>query len=385
MLSVSVIANLQSLRGVAAAMVVLHHMRDGFAPVLPGLMNIHVGAAGVDLFFVLSGVVITVSAPDARGSRTAFLLSRLLRVVPMYWLALFVLGILLLAGFRPLGIGAADATLANMIRSMGLIPFARADGTVMPLLGVGWTLWFEMIFYLMFAALIGLPGRTRTVAVPASLIALVAIGHLVRPDAVVGMIVTHPLVLEFAAGVVLGAMWKRSGGAGRYDLMAGIILILAGVAGLAASVHVDGFSHLYAGRVLAFGAPAVLCVSGALLLERGGWRTQARGYMLLGAVSYVLYLSHLFVLQVWVVVLASVWPEGAPLVVLVPSGVLVFVLCHLIAVALHLRIEAPLLARGRRVISVVMGKDVRGSGRLPSEPAPRAGTGRRVRWRAGAG
>ncbi|HEX8215177.1 MAG TPA: acyltransferase family protein, partial [Allosphingosinicella sp.] len=77
------LTNLQAVRAVAAIGVVVFHFGLMPATQLP----FGVGAAGVDLFFVLSGFIIAHSS--ARGGRH-FLAHRMIRVVPAYWIATLI-------------------------------------------------------------------------------------------------------------------------------------------------------------------------------------------------------------------------------------------------------------------------------------------------------
>src|ERR1041385_4562638 len=71
------------LRFIAATGVVVHHS-EVLAP-----WNIVLGSAGVDLFFVISGVVISLSTPPEMPIRD-FLIRRFIRIFPLYWLATLV-------------------------------------------------------------------------------------------------------------------------------------------------------------------------------------------------------------------------------------------------------------------------------------------------------
>ncbi len=79
---------LQALRFVAAFAVMVHHSLTAFGP---PLTDVVVGAAGVDIFFVISGVVIGYADHDDGALR--FAAKRVIRVIPLYWLATLVYGI----------------------------------------------------------------------------------------------------------------------------------------------------------------------------------------------------------------------------------------------------------------------------------------------------
>lgn len=349
----TLIYNLQLLRAVAAAMVVAHHARDGITPAFPEAANVIIGAAGVDVFFVLSGVVITLAERQSSSSPGAFMMRRAVRVIPMYWLALATIGLLLMAGLSPIGVVASDATVSNMLRSMFLVPFERAHGAVMPLLGVGWTLNYEAFFYAIFAAMMFLPASKRLPGVLGALCLCAAIGLISRPSNVAIGYYTNPILLEFAAGVALAHLWSARKVQRRSDAALGVGMIIAAVGLLIWHASYDGFDKLMMSRVVVFGLPAVLCVWGAMLLERGGFAVRNPALVLLGAASYVLYLFHAIILQC-IDVLArtlNLPMQTAPVAIAV--AVFGFVLVHLIAIWLHLYVEKPLTAalRGTKALT----------------------------------
>src|SRR4051812_24937304 len=93
---------LDGLRGVAVLMVLMHHFIRGYWT--PGPIHAFLDTftifmwSGVDLFFVLSGFLITGILVDAKGKpryfRT-FYARRVLRIFPLYYAALFLLLVVL--------------------------------------------------------------------------------------------------------------------------------------------------------------------------------------------------------------------------------------------------------------------------------------------------
>jgi peptidoglycan/LPS O-acetylase OafA/YrhL len=83
---------IQSLRAVAALMVVLLHCTEMWAlRVQTGSSDAiwQHGAAGVDIFFVISGFIMTVSSRHLVGEPLGwlqFIKNRIVRIVPLYWL-----------------------------------------------------------------------------------------------------------------------------------------------------------------------------------------------------------------------------------------------------------------------------------------------------------
>lgn len=338
------ISNLHALRAVASLMVVLHHGRGMIEPHFSGVSTLTIGAGGVDIFFVLSGVVITLSAHAHAVPASTFLRQRIIRVVPLWWLALASVMLLLFVGLAPLGLQKADVSALNFVRSMLFLPFERTHGGVMPLLGVGWTLNYEMFFYAIFAILLLAPELRRSLMIVAVMAALVLYGLYFRPEAVMARFYTNPILLEFAVGVLLAQIWIMlpDGSDPAVRAMArrlGILLMMIGLAGFVLAARPDNYSELMSYRVILWGLPAVACVAGAMALERGGLRLASHGCAVLGAASYALYLFHPFVLQAVGKFggIASAGPLRA-----VFLFVVAVTLSQLIAIAIHFRIERPM-------------------------------------------
>lgn len=93
--------SLQALRAFAAWVVVCHHFMQIFfdfhatGPI--GQLLTDRGAVGVDIFFVISGLVIYLSTRDKTIEPRQFLLNRVLRIVPAYWFYTALMAALLLA------------------------------------------------------------------------------------------------------------------------------------------------------------------------------------------------------------------------------------------------------------------------------------------------
>lgn len=241
------------------------------------------GNAGVDLFFVISGFVMVHSSRalfGRPGGRALFVRRRLIRIVPMYWLATLVLGAWMLR-FGPVPDAGALA------RSLLFWPFGNAAsaGRVVPLLEPGWTLDYEMLFYLLFAASMAASARATTARVTAVLVMLVAAGaalDLPQPLA----FWTRPIVLEFAAGAGLALLHRRGLALPAWLRLLLLVAALALLASTPPLAEATGWITLlhHGGAALALMAAAVL---GPLSLPR------PRLWDRLGDVSYALYLWHL--------------------------------------------------------------------------------------------
>ncbi|MES2937415.1 MAG: acyltransferase [Pseudomonadota bacterium] len=265
------LTNLQVLRAVAAMMVVLYHaMETGRAYGFPvrslGFLE-GWGGHGVDLFFVISGFIMVYIQAMAARSPARFFANRVRRIVPLYWVLTLLAAAVHLALPRLVNHGAAEPGFV----AASLAFLAQPLYGAMPVLYLGWSLEFEMLFYLVFAACIALPSLNAAV--------LAACGAVAAWAFIGG----NMLPLEFALGMAAGWLYvnRRIGAAaGKPMLALGAALLLATVAFKAAALD----------RVLMYGLPSVLLVAGCAVLPqvpRGVW-TRA------GDASYSIYLVQVF-------------------------------------------------------------------------------------------
>lgn len=148
--------SLQALRAAAALGVVLFHTEIGIHAYLPSAATSTLfdwGRQGVPLFFILSGYVIAHSGLLRPRSTADFLVGRVARIYPVYLflLGLFVACLLILpqASFR----GDQAFSWWMLTRSL-LFNFGENIGAAGGYIYVGWTLFYEMLFYLSFSLLI---------------------------------------------------------------------------------------------------------------------------------------------------------------------------------------------------------------------------------------
>ena len=251
---------IQILRALAATMVVIVHLGRTFqlkAGIDPTLVTFN-GTAGVDLFFVISGFVMVNSTPLGLDPGV-FLRRRLARIAPLYWLLTLLYGGTLMAlpglsQFRVVRPG-------NFLLAFLFLPSHDTQGQILPPLEQGWTLVYEMFFYVCFALVSYAAFRRRVAWLAAGFGFLIMIGQVVPPGHNPALATyTNPVLLEFVLGCVLAKLYDRQA------LMAGpvlsSVLIALSAIGLAASpvLMASGWP-----RVLCWGVPAGLVAWGCLL------------------------------------------------------------------------------------------------------------------------
>lgn len=294
----SVILPVQYLRGLAALMVVWHHSR-GQIPALEALIPAG-GASGVDLFFTISGFIMVVTTQSSAGP-LEFMRRRIVRVVPLYWVMTLLMVAVALAVpslFRSLVV-APD----TLLKSLFFIPhFSNSfPDHVWPLLVPGWTLNYEMFFYAMFALSLLIPERARIGALAAFFVGLVVLGWAAGPfHSAAGRMYTHPIILEFIAGGLIGVAWRRKW----IQLPLGVALLFA-VVGLWLLLSESLWSWGMSSKI----AGSALIVLAALAPKLASWKS--RILEAIGNASYSLYLTHLFTLGIIRVIWSKLFP-GEP-------------------------------------------------------------------------
>ena len=281
----------QILRAVAALMVVAHHATIMLAernhlPVGTWLN----GASGVDLFFVISGLVMTISSAPLRSTphpARTFLARRIERVVPLYWLVTTIkVAVLLLVPV--LGLNAMGSW-THVVASYLFIPSYNPHLAMEPVVVVGWTLNYEMAFYGLFALALAWRARPLWIIAP-PLVGLALWRVLHGPSGPVALeFFESTLPLEFLLGVLLGLALPH---VRRLASLPSLGAVLFGLAVLL-FWREPNFSVW---RGLQWGLPALAVVAGAVGME-GSWGPRSPRWMLeLGDASYSIYLVHTFAL-----------------------------------------------------------------------------------------
>ncbi|TVZ61621.1 peptidoglycan/LPS O-acetylase OafA/YrhL [Serratia fonticola] len=150
------LASVQAMRGLAALAVMLFHFRWNINLSYPNLGDqlFGWGAIGVDMFFIISGFVITLSAKKLTPGLSAavvFLKHRARRILPAYFIILLITFILsgAMSTFH------YPEKVNNLISA---ITFSPIDANHSPFYvddngfyGIRWTLNYEVLFYLVMA------------------------------------------------------------------------------------------------------------------------------------------------------------------------------------------------------------------------------------------
>jgi exopolysaccharide production protein ExoZ len=285
--------NVQLLRGIAATSVICEHAFDQFSnhpiaamPILHSPIG-SVWGNGVDIFFVISGFIMYYLSHDHfadKGYPAEFLKRRIVRVVPTYWL--FTTMMVLAAVLRPDTVNNGTGSPWHLISSYLFIPSPRPDGLMHPVLGLGWTLNYEMFFYACYTIALFFPARLGLSVLIGSFAAFACL-HLWMPEGILSFW-TAPIILEFVAGMVIAMVFVR--GIRIRPIQAALLFAAGILLSLILPLYIDESA-----RIVRSGLPSALLAAALMLAPNRRWPAWA---ILIGDASYALYLSHPFSLNV---------------------------------------------------------------------------------------
>jgi exopolysaccharide production protein ExoZ len=342
--------SLQSARALAAMLVVVDHSIHEIAGVgidAPWIwLRSFPWSFGVDIFFFLSGFLMYLTTEQRMGQPYAakeFLKRRFARIAPIYWLYTAILTAVLVVA--PALAQTTVIGIKQFAGSILFVPYQIGPGHYRPILMQGWTLNYEMYFYLLMGIGIATWRFHRNI--------FLVLTSFFLLTSLLGLVLTLPpplgfwfraICLEFVAGMLLAKLYVAGI---RIPCWSGAPLIGLALTMLA-FVRPDMVQHDLQGRVLFMGAPALLIFAWFALGSQGPVldRMWAR-LRFLGDSSYSIYLVHPFVLAVGAIVAGVVgftrfgfWPL---LIVLCLGSVAAGVVSYYIA-------ERPLIGLAHKLL-----------------------------------
>jgi peptidoglycan/LPS O-acetylase OafA/YrhL len=286
--------SLQILRAVASTLVLVYHTRGLIAQhfdstPFPSLFER--GDRGVDLFFVLSGFIMThvhfrdIGKPERYSG---YLYSRVTRIYPFVWIVSIWAVVVYWAGFNPSKFEKLE--FWPLVDSVMLLP-QSGD----PLVGVTWTLKYEIFFYAIFGLLI-LSRQIGLVVLIGWQAAILFLALARVPTGSLWAYYFREIALEFGVGCLAALLVMRharspNGSAPVWSTLALLIGCAAFLAMMQAEVSAP---QIFAGapRFLTYGLSAGLIIVGCCLLERRGVLPTPKALVFLGDASFAIYLVH---------------------------------------------------------------------------------------------
>jgi exopolysaccharide production protein ExoZ len=355
------IDSLQLLRVIAVSLVVLLHAASNgvtkFSVSNPFSSCYHLGtwgAIGVDLFFSISGFIMTIVIPSyvKPGGWKTFFVKRAVRILPLYYL----LSALLV--FTTIFLHHEVLDIKSVVKTVVFFPLFDKGTIVSPLMGVGWSLSYEIYFYTLIGIL--LVFKKDIYRRMLLLIAVLSImGLSISTESPLLKFLTSPVLLEFGFGILCGLTYKR------FNLLElsswqkkaiSLCLLITGLALMCVTIFVSpGFNlnsitlvqnvnekAFY--RAMLWGLPSAIFMLGTVLSMQSFKKSTPAILVLAGDASYSCYLIHtkLYLIIAFVFKSLSMGPV-VYLVVIVPA-------CLLISIVFYKLVEKPLIKGVERVI-----------------------------------
>lgn len=240
------------------------------------------GYLGVEVFFMVSGYVILISASGRSARR--FAVGRALRLYPAFWVAMLTTAVVTVLWGQESGL---RTTIPNVIANLTMVPELLGSA---PIDGVYWTLVYEVFFYLLvFVLLFVAAGEhlTKAIGVWAAVLLVVA---LAAPQ-----LGAYPYLDGYFALFCVGGILSEIHRNGPKRWSVGALLCAMAATGIKvhhvaerqATFALDSFRPWVALVVVAL---AAMCIASLRLPQVAALRLPAAAQV--GALTYPLYLLH---------------------------------------------------------------------------------------------
>jgi exopolysaccharide production protein ExoZ len=265
---------IQFLRFVASFLVLLTHSFQFFY-----------GSIGVDIFFVISGfIMMYASSKDAKK----FLIKRIVRIVPLYWTITILFFLVML--FFPILVDKSNVNFYYLIKSLLFIPYNNGEG-YFPVIFLGWTLNYEMVFYILFGFSIFISKKYRFYLATFLIIVFLLINRFYSELFFFSNFYGSYIIFEFIFGMLIFNIWIKY-----YNNIFSKNYIRLILFVLFSSIIIYFLSGDNTNRITDYGIPASLIVFFFLFCFNNNKFPSI--FVLLGNASYSLYLTHPYIIQI---------------------------------------------------------------------------------------
>mgnify|MGYP001264389976 CR=1 FL=1 len=292
------------------------------------------GIWGVDIFFVISGFIMMYVTEN---NEKHFFIKRIFRIVPLYWI--LTIGVFFIAFLKPDYLNNTTANIEHLIKSLFFIPFDKNGIGHFPVLFLGWTLNFEIIFYLIFGVSLFFFKKNRFLFCSLLIILFYFINLFLSKENFIFKTYADDMFFEFIFGMAAYIIWKKFGNnyssnsfVNISSLFLLIFLILL-------------FKNFKTLRFLNYGLPSFfLLIYFLFFLDKIKF---PKVFIMLGDASYCIYLIHPYLIQFFYKIL-----DISKFSFFIESIFTIFIiLCvFLISIIIYKFIEAPINQKLRNKI-----------------------------------
>jgi exopolysaccharide production protein ExoZ len=236
------------------------------------------GAIGVDLFFAISGFIMTIVAPSYMnpGDWKTFFAKRFIRIIPLYYL------ISALTALNMLWVHHESITVLSLLKTVFFFPFFDQTSFTNPIVGVGWSLSYEIYFYTLIGILLFL-GKDIYRRLLITILLLSTMGLILKTDNPLLKFLTSPILFEFGFGIIGGLLYRKLSvikRPGRKEKTASIILMGIGLISMCLTIWIwpdfdihsmttlENMNKLAFYRAMIWGLPSAIFMLGVILYER---------------------------------------------------------------------------------------------------------------------
>lgn len=351
----------QIFRALGVSLIVFAHIAIAFVnsvytntEVTPDWIKYLYGCrSAIDMFFVFSGFIMVYIAHEGFAKKETpikFLFFRLTRIVPIYWiytlLALFF-GFLIQNSNLQEGIGVQSPSFETFWKSFlfipyvnTLLPIANVDGIMAyPALVVGWTLNYEIFFYILFAFCMRF-SLFKGLLTLSGITVMLTVAHQFCPTTLVPLYFwTSPILWKFIIGTWIGYLFSKNIRFNKIPFWLAALFCVIAFMGLfflyVDYAHTDNlFFNVSSGLLATF-------LTAGIALTKLEHATAPDWVIKIGDASYSTYLSHFFVVAMTFAPL-YVFTNPSPLAGLLVGGV-VFIFALYCGHMSYTKLELPLM------------------------------------------
>ncbi len=298
------------------------------------------GYLGVDLFFIISGFVILMSASS--GSAKKFIISRVVRLYPAFWACCTVTFIftLIVGGSR---YGATiNQYLVNMSMLSGFVGVKYIDG-------VYWSLLVEMKFYFLVVLLLLFRQIDKAQLFLILWLAVTIISEFFPAGKIEWFLITE-YSPYFIAGSCCYLIWSKGASITR-SLILLTSWILAVSKGLSRAAELEGYYNTpFNLAVIAFFISLFFLVFLLVSFKKTGWFA-GRNWVLPGSLTYPLYLVHQ---NVGFMIFNSMHPYVNSTFVFIFTVLFVMLISYFVHKYIELKVSPPLRVAVTKILNVIM-------------------------------